>query len=342
VTLKANKDLNIVGSQVGSEQGDVALSAKIVNIVAATNLEYETNASLDINANMDLTGPVPVPPPFSLMYSKINGSMKGKFNTTIKVDHQASKIEAKHGSLKINANATTVAGSNLNAKNIDIKTNSLAVISLHDIELELKGSTKAKMNSSLINIHQKGKPSSIKLYPFKAEGNGTLKVSNPASIIGSNSVKIQSNVLTNYGGVIAQIDESGKEGGNLHIKSNLIIYKDAVEGTFESGKLSMSMEDVIDGVQNDTLTDKITKKLDDEFGYTQTPPTAEEIINKVQNGTPVNQIIEEIEIIPQKLRDKMTITGSQKAVIGNGVIEGIEVGDVNREIESAPDPDIED
>jgi len=215
ITLTSNSDLTIKGSNIASENGDINLRSKEGNVNIAAAQNSVTSVSSSETNSISETVSVSGGGLFISIPTISNSRTSSDYNAT---SYLSSNITASNGSLNINTKEDTdILGSNLLAKDVNLVTKNLNVESLQS------QTTAHSENNS---------------YSFGGTigfNNGSsdqdrLWTDNLATIIGTNSVTINTENNTNLkGAVIANstngiIGSNSIDGGNLTINTKTLTY----------------------------------------------------------------------------------------------------------------------
>ncbi|MFC1659665.1 hemagglutinin repeat-containing protein, partial [Pseudomonadota bacterium] len=217
-SLTNEQDINVKGSNLLAEQGNIIITAKNdVNIEASkntstTSLQQKSDTLTEAYSSSDIL-------PVSLTQGQSDTHAETR-NTT----YNNSTLTAQNGTINITTGEdATVSGANIEAEDIDLNIgNNLIVESkqnITDYRSETEGySTQIGGNFNQTITQQKNK-----------EQKGW--VDNQTTIIGTNSVDIDTTNETNIKGAviankITDIDGNITDGGNLNINTGTLQYSD--------------------------------------------------------------------------------------------------------------------
>jgi len=227
VDLEAETNLNIHGSLIAANKGNITLTGEEVNIQSKANKSTYSSGDHSYSESQELfnsSGIVSGP-----TYSKTD-SGAGEISIT----HVNSQILAGNGTLKINSGKDTkVIGANLQAKIVDL-TNMGG-------DLIVKSQQDTTKGSSQTDGYSIGQSNGVNKSTGKTDREW---VQNQTTIIGTDEVSIKTNTLELEGVLIANINKDGEDMGNLFIDSDQINIKDLNDKDYsynESYGLSLNL-----------------------------------------------------------------------------------------------------
>ena len=232
ISLVSNdQDLNITGSNIASLDGNVHLEAgNDVNIQASKDSYNYKFGSETINSSLTIASSNPSDIAESTINIAAGLGFQKSDQSISSITYNNSAIDAKNIEI-ISGNDTMIKGANLLAsEDIEINVgNDLLVASLQN-EYHGKGSSKGFNLGVGINVNSSGEATGGNAsIGFNRSNSRTDRVwvDNQTSIIGTESVTINTNNNTNIkGALIANIKEDGTDGGNLILTTNTLTFED--------------------------------------------------------------------------------------------------------------------
>ena len=231
-----NQDIKIKGSNLDADNNINITSGNDLEILASQNNSNNSSKSFDVEVDVDIIGTSGAgATDISASISKNKASSLTNNNATISANNN----------LNINTNNNTnIKGANLIARNDLILTsgNNLNIESLQDV-------SKSKSDSLSIGVgfgEGAGKSGNIGVSTSKANKQW---VNNQTSIIGQNSVTINTGNKTNLkGALIANKAADGTDQGNLTLNTQTLTYSD-IQDKDKARSLSLGV-----GIGNDPKT----------------------------------------------------------------------------------------
>ena len=207
ITLKSN-ELELYGGVVKGDH-DVSLEAKKINVNASEDSYISNMKNIASAGNYDI---------FSrrgggsINYGRGKGEGQSYNNSQIIA---GNRLYSKSDEL-------TVQGGNLRGKHTDVITKSLVLETLQDTEKNREIGVGVAFNSERQNS-KNSYSGNAELLTVKRNKEWS---ENQSSITGTESIKVKADNGYIKGGVIANIDKNGKDGGNLSVNIKKLITED--------------------------------------------------------------------------------------------------------------------
>ncbi len=257
--LWSNDDINLTSTKDITQQGSSIVSGQITEtgILGGGDINYTAGGDINIEASANTNNT-------SSSSSSQSGSIGATTGGSVNVNFSQNKSSSTSndlwwtnstaatgdGSINISSGEdTSIKGANIFGKDVSINTGGdLLVESLQDEHHSsgsssgFSGSMGTSGNTSTY-VPSLGAPTSQSgITPGgginqSSNGADSAWVNNQTTVIGKDSVTVTADTTDIKGGVIANIDENGQDGGNLQLDTNKLEYSDINDysNSYESG-----------------------------------------------------------------------------------------------------------